>query len=131
MLLYHLREVCIGALVLLLIILACTGYAYRVNSQRPDDDPEKKDYQPGTVIVTLFTWPFLLAAFISLFLLRALFYSLFLVLFIFVLIFIPERSAEPTWLEKTAAKIGDKLLQANNLLIKLLLRPWAKEPEAI
>jgi hypothetical protein len=134
MLLYHIYYVeylCIGMLIVSLLLTACAVYAYSVNSQRSEDDSEKTNYQLGAIIFTFFTWPIFLIAIISIFLIRALSYGFFLILFTIFLIIIPRESAEPTWLEKTAAKIGERLLEVNTLLIKLFLRPWANEPGKI
>jgi hypothetical protein len=120
---------CKGSLWITLIICLCVIYAYIINSQRQEDDPQKRNYDIGPILLAPFTWPFFLIAFISLFLLRAFFYGFFLILFTISLIFIPIRSYQPSWLEKTAARIGEALLQANTLLIKLFLRPWSDEPE--
>ena len=134
MLLYHIYYVeylCIGMLIVSVLFALCAGYAYSVNSQRSEDDSEKKNYLLGAIVFTFFTWPFFLVAFISLFLIRALAYGFFFILFTVFLIMIPRESPEPTWLEKTAARIGERLLAVNTLLIKLFLRPWADEPETI
>ena len=134
MLLYHIYYVeylCIGMLIVSLLLAVCAVYAYSVNSQRSEDDPQKTNYQLGAIIFTFFTWPIFLIAIISLFLIRALSYGFFFILFTVFLIIIPRESSEPTWLEKTAAKIGERLLEVNTLLIKLFLRPWADEPETI
>jgi hypothetical protein len=114
-----------------LLVTASTAYAYSVNSRRLDDDPKKKDFHPAAIFLATFTWPFFLIAFISIFLIRAVAYGFFLILFTIFLIISPRESPEPTWLEKTAARIGERLLQVNTLLIKLFLRPWADEPETI
>jgi len=114
-----------------LLATACTGYAYYIDSQRSEDDPKKRNYQLGAILFAPFTWPFFLFAFVSLFLIRALFYGFFLILFTVFLIMIPQKSSEPVWLEKTAARIGEALLQANTQLIKLFLRPWTDEAETI
>jgi len=134
MLLYHINYVeylCLGMLIISLLLGVCAVYAYSVNSQRSDDDSEKKNYQLGAIIFTFFTWPLFFIAFISLFLIRALSYGFFLILFTVFLIIIPQEASEPTWLEKTAASIGDTLLEANTMLFKLFLRPWTDEPETI
>jgi hypothetical protein len=134
MLLYHLYYVeylCIGMLIVSLLLAACAMYAYSINSRRSEDDPEKKNYQLGAIIFTFFTWPFFLVAFVSLFLIRALSYSFFLILFTIFLIILPQESSEPSWLEITAATIGETLMEANMFLIKLFLRPWAEEPETM
>jgi hypothetical protein len=118
-------------LVFMLLATACTGYAYYIDSRRPNDDPKKRNYQLGAIFFAPFTWPFFLIVFISLFLIRALFYSFFLILFTISLIFFPQETYEPSGLEKMAARIGEALLEANTLLIKLFLRPWSDEPETI
>src|SRR5512141_2925461 len=115
MLLYHIYYVqclCVGMLIVSLLLAACAGFAYSVNSQRSEDDSEKRNYQLGAIIFTFFTWPLFLIAFISLFLIRALSYGFFFILFTIFIIIIPRESTEPIWLEKTAAKIGETLLGA-------------------
>jgi cell division protein FtsW (lipid II flippase) len=114
-----------------LFIGVCIVYAYSLNAERSDDDPEKKEYHLGGMIFTLFTWPLFLFFFISLFLLRVLFYGIFLILFIASLLLFPRERSEPTGLERTAARIGDALLNANMMLIRLFLRPWAREADTI
>jgi len=129
--LYYVEYLCIGMLIVSLLVAACALHAYSVNSQRADDDPEKKNYKLGAIIFTFFTWPLFLIAFVSLLLIRALFYGFFLILFIILLILIPGKSSEPIWLEKKAAGIGEALLELNTQLIRLFLRPWSDEPETI
>lgn len=134
MLLYHLyliQYLCVGMILITLLILAFMGYAYSINEERADDDPEKKQYHWLAIVVGLFTWPFLLFGIISLFLLRALLYGIFLILFILSLVIFPRQRSEPTGLERIAARIGDALLKANMTLIRLLLWPWAREPDMI
>ena len=134
MLLYHINYVeyiCIGFLLISLLIGLCVVYAYSIDSQRSEEDSQKKNYPPGAVFFALFTWPIFLIAFISLLVLRALFYALFLIIFIASLFIVPPQYSEPTWLERMAARIGTKLLDANTLLIKLFFRPWARESETI
>src|ERR1051325_3818872 len=99
MLLYHINYVeylCSGMLIVSLLLGVCVVYAYSVNSQRSEDDLEKKDYRPGAIIFTFLTWPLFLVAFISLFLIRALSYGLFFILFTILLIIIPREASEPT-----------------------------------
>ena len=134
MLLYHIYDLqyfCVGIFVISILAVLCAVHAYSINSQRSEDDPEKKIYPLGALLFTFFTWPFFLIAFLSLLMLRALFYGLFLILFIASLFILQPPFAEPTWLERMAARIGDKLLNANTLLIKLFFRPWARESETI
>ena len=131
MLLYHIyfvESLCVGMLIVSLLLGVCVVYAYSVNSQRSEDDQEKKNYKLGAIIFTFLTWPLFLIAFISLFLIRALSYGFFFILFTIFLIMIPRETSEPIWLERTAARIGETLLDANTMLIKLFLKPWANEP---
>jgi hypothetical protein len=122
---------CKSILWITLVICFCVIYAYFVNSQRKNDDPQKRNYHISAMLLALFTWPFFLIAFISLFLIRGLFYCFFLILFTISLIIIPQETSEPSGLEKMAARIGEALLEANTLLIKLFPGPWADEPETI
>ena len=134
MLLYHLycvEPVCIGMLIISLLVAACTLYAYSIDSQRPADDPKKKNYHLGALLFTLFTWPIFLFAFIFIFVMRAVLYGFFFIFFTLFLIFIPRESTGPTWVEKKAASLGEWLLEANMFLIRLFLRPWTNEPETI
>jgi len=120
---------CKALLWITLIICLCVIYAWMVDSQREEDDPEKRNYRVGAIVLSLFTWPVLLIVFVSLFLLRVFFYGFFLAVFTIALIFLPRGSYQLTWLEKAAARVGDLLLQANTLLIKIFLRPWSEEPD--
>ena len=120
---------CKGLLWITLLICLCVIYACIVDAQRQDDDPQKRNYQIGAIVLALFTWPFLLIFFISIFLLRVFFYGFFLAVFTIALLFLPRGSYQLSRLEKTAARIGDLLLQANTLLIRIFLRPWSEEPE--
>jgi hypothetical protein len=125
------KYLCIGALVVSLFVTVCAVQAYSVNSQRSDDDPEKKAFRPEALIFVFFTWPVLIPAVISLFLLRALLYGLFMVIFAVFLVILPRALPEPTWMETRIAKIGNALLEANSFLIRLLLRPWTNEPGTV
>jgi len=134
MLLYHIHYVeylCIGILLISMLVGICVVYAYSIDSQRSENDSEKKNYPPVAIFFAFLTWQIFLIAFISLFVLRAVFYALFLILFIASLFIVPPQYSEPTWLERVAARIGAKLLDANTLLIRLFLRPWARESETI
>jgi hypothetical protein len=120
-------------LVVSLVVTASTAYAYSVNSRRLHDDPKKKDFHPAAVFLATFTWPFFLLAFTLLFILRfivlilkAIAYGIFLILFTLALV-----GARKPFIFRIMNTIGDALLEANTLLIKLFLRPWANEPQAI
>lgn len=130
MLLYHLDSTCKCTLWLMLLIFACAGYAYRINAKRTDDDPKKKDFHPGAIFLAPFTWPFFLFAFIFIFVLRALVYGLFLILFTIALVAI-RKSFLFIWLESIATHIGNKLLEANTLLIRIAFGNWGRDPQAL
>lgn len=102
-----------------LILFAFMGYAYRVNAKRTPDDPQKRDYHP--LAVFLFPlWPLELAVSLCLFTLRAFTYGVFLVLFTIALIVI-RKPFLLIWLEKAANRIGNKLLRANMLILRLFI----------
>ena len=111
------RYVCNGILLLMLFLMACAGYAYLVNARRPADDPKKKDYPLGAIFLAPFTWPLLLIAYMSLFVIKALLYGVFLILFTIALVVI-RKPFLLIWLQKVATRIGDKLLEANTFLIQ-------------
>ena len=125
---YYFKYICIGALLVSLLVSVFTMYAYSINSQRTAEDPEKRNYRPTTLVIVFFTWPILLPALLSLFLLRVLFYGIFVIIFITILLLVPRERSEPTLLERKMARIGEALLDANTVLIRLMLRPWADEP---
>jgi hypothetical protein len=130
MLLYHLSDFCKGIFVLFLIIMACAGYAYRVNSRRADDDPKKRNYHPLAIILAPVTLPLFIIFSISIFILRVLTYGVFLILFIVALL-VFRKPFLLAWLRKTATTIGDALLEANTFLIKLFLGPWTNQSGTI
>ena len=111
-------------------VTACAAQAYAANSQRSEDDPERKDYFLAAVFLAPITFIPLLLGIILVFILRALFYCLYLIVFIFALIVI-RNSFLLQWLRKAVMYIGDKLLEANTFLIKLLIMPWTRQPETI
>jgi hypothetical protein len=121
---------CYGSLWLTPVIFACTAYAYSVNARRITDDPQKKDFHPAAIFLAPFTWPFLFFASLSLFILRAFLYGVFLILFTIALLTV-RKPFIFVWLDKIATAIGNKLLEANTLLIKLFLRPWLDYPQPI
>jgi|SRR5215210_2406771 len=129
--LYHLQDLCFGILIISLLITVCAVYSYSVNAQRSQEDPEKRNYRPGLVLLAFFTWPILIPALISIFLVRVLLYAVFMVVFTLFLIILPRDTSEPTWIESKMTKLGDVLLEANLFLIRVLLRPWSNEPETI
>jgi len=113
---------CLMGVALLSVI--CTTYAYYVNSRREYDDPKKKIYNPLAVLFAPITVPVFIILYALLFLLKAVAYGVFLVLFTFALLvirkpFLLER------LKKIALTVGNLLLEANTLLIRIFVRPLA------
>jgi len=104
-------------IVISLIFLGFTGYAYRVNSKRKPDDPLKKDFHFAATFLTPI-WPFAVVAWILIFILRAALYCIALFLFAVGLVVI-RKPFILIWLNKIATKIGNKLLEANTLLIRV------------
>jgi len=100
--------------------MACAGYAYRVNAKRSTDDPKKKIFHPAAIFLAPFTFPVFILAWITLFVIRALFYGIFLVIFTVGLVVI-RKPFLLIWLDKVATKVGNILLEANMLLVRLFL----------
>jgi hypothetical protein len=121
---------CKGVLWIMLIVFICSVYAYYVNARRKADDPQKKDFYPGAILLAPITWPAFLFAYVFLFILKALLYGVFLILFTIALVAV-RKPFIFILLDKMATYVGSKLLEANTLLIKLFLRPWADDPQPI
>lgn len=129
MLWYHLDWFCTGTLLLIAVVMACALFAYYVDSRRSDDDPEKKNYHPLAILLAPVTLPLFIIFSISIFILRVATYGVFMVLFIIALIVLRQPFILE-WLRKTATTIGDRLLEANTLLIRLFLQPLAGSRDA-
>ena len=108
---------CEGTLGLMVCLLACASYAYRVNTHRPSDDPKKRNFHFGAIFLAPITWPLFLFASTTIFFLRVLMYMAFLVFFTVALLII-RKPFILIWLDKIATRIGNKLLEANTFLIK-------------
>ena len=117
MLWYYAREVCYGSIFVMILCFLFAGYAYRVNARRPADDPGKKDFLIGAVILAPITWPFFLVALVVINILRAVAYSISLFAILVALVLV-RKSPLLFWLDKVAIKIGNKLLAVNTALIK-------------
>jgi energy-converting hydrogenase Eha subunit G len=103
-----------------LVIWAIAGYTYHVNSQRAAEDPKKKEYHPAAVFLAPITWPLFVLGFISIFILKAFLYGIFLVVFTIAIVVI-RKPFLIVWLKKIITAIGNKLLEANTLLIRLVI----------
>ncbi len=120
--LYHIDLVCKGLLWIMLFLFACAGYAYRINARRPTEDPKKRNFHPAAIFVAPITVPVFIFARITLFAIRVLLYGIFLMLFTVGLVVI-RKPFLFIWLDKMATKVGTMLLEANTLLIRLLISP--------
>ena len=109
----------LGYMLISLLLWAFAGYAYLVNSRRKAGDPLKKDLHPAAVILTPF-WPIVVTVSIFIFVLRTALYGISLSLFAIGLILI-RKPFFLIWLGKAVTKIGNRLLQANMLLIRFFL----------
>lgn len=105
-----------GYILISLLILLCTGFVYRVNSKRTADDPQKRDYHPAAIPMSL-AWPLFAVARVLLFILKALAYGVVLILFTVALLVI-RKPFLFVWLNKAATKIGTMFLRANTFLIR-------------
>ena len=112
----------------MLLIFACAGYAYRINARRPDDDPKKRDFHPAAIFLAPFTWPFFLFAWIVFFVFKALIYGIFLILFTVALLAF-RKPFLLIWLDNTFTRIGDKLLEANTFLIRIVFGDWGNNSQ--
>jgi hypothetical protein len=123
----NINTICIISLAIPLLIVACMLYAYIVNASRPADDPEKKDYELGAILIAPFTFPFLIALGIIVFILRAILFAIYLVALITVLLFF-RKPFLIAWLQNVALRIGDPLLKINTQLFRLAWAQWKPEP---
>jgi hypothetical protein len=110
----------------MLVVTICAGYAYYVDSKRSDDDPKKRDFHPLAILLAPITFPLVLILSISFFVLRVLTYGVFMVLFILALIII-RKPFILAILQKIATAVGDRLMEANTIVIRFFLGPWVEE----
>jgi hypothetical protein len=106
-----------GYALISIILILFAGYAYRINSKRTSADPLRKDIHPAAVILTIL-WPVVFSAWIFILILRIALYGISLSLFAIGLVVI-RKPFILIWLGKLITKIGNKLLQANLLLIRV------------
>ena len=113
----HLKEFTGCCLLSLCIVFFCAFLAYVVNSRRKPDDPQKRDYSPYSPWITPLTIPFVIIINIIFLVLGSLFAITFLIIFPLSLLFV--RPYEP-FLIKWIVKIGEKILQVNTEILKVL-----------
>ena len=124
MLLHHPNFLLTCLIVVTLLTLTCSSFTYFVNSRRLDVDPKKKNYHPLAILFAPITLPLLIISAAIFFILRMVTYGVFMIIFTFALIVI-RKPFILEWLRKLAVTIGDKLLEANTLFIRLFLGPRA------
>jgi hypothetical protein len=115
------------SLIYLLTIWGVTGFSYLANAKRKTDDPLKRDFHPLAILIAPFTLPLFAVGLIVLMIVKAFLYGAILIILTVLLIFY-RKPTSPTWLEELITKIGNALLEANTLLIRLFLRPLAGRP---
>ena len=112
-----------------LFITLCAFIAHYVDSRRSEDDPKKKNYHPLAIVFAPVTFPIFLVLFIFLFLFRVLVYGVFTILFILMLILVRKPFILEA-MQKIAIRIGDRLMEANTMLVRFFLNPWAISRES-
>lgn len=127
MLLKYLRDLWYCLPLLMLILFFCVGHAYRVNARRSIDDPNKRDFHLGSVILAPISWPVLLILSVGLLLLRAVVSAVLLLAVTFALVVI-RKPFLIAWLEKVSTKIGNIVLELNTTLIYAFLGKDPKKP---
>lgn len=114
-------------LALMVFMGGCASYAYRVNARRTEDDPKKRDFRIGAVLLAPFTWLLFIFASITLFIIKVIIYTALLILFIIAFIIV-RKPFLFIWLHKIAITVGDALLEANMLLIRIFLSKKVATP---
>lgn len=112
--------ICYGFLLIVGLCLLFAGYAYRVNARRAEDDPDKKDFDFGAILLAAVSWVILIPASIVAAILRAFLGMIFIVLFAIGVIVV-RKPFILKWLDKIMVKIGNKLLAVNTTLLRAFL----------
>jgi ABC-type multidrug transport system permease subunit len=117
---------CSAYLLLTVLLWIFAGYAYIVDTMRPADDPEKKNYKFNAIFLAPISWPLLLVGGGVTLVLRAFLFGISLILFTVAMVLM-RKPFWLIWLHKIVTKIGGKLLDINSILIELAL---GKSPSA-
>ena len=115
---------------LMLVMMACAGYAYHVNARRAEDDPKKREYHPIGILFAPILLPLLVLSSVTLFLLRVLIYGVSIVLFVLALLLI-RKSFLFAAMHKLIMRIGEPLLQVNTFLVRTMLRSLSYQQDRI
>jgi hypothetical protein len=115
-------ENCItGCLVISILLLLVSGYAYLVNRRYSSNDPARKDYDFRAVFLAPITWPFLFLFGFFFTIIKAIFFGIFLLVFSIAVAVIRKPFFWP-WIEPSILRIGRGLLKMNTFLIRLFDR---------
>ena len=106
-------------LLILIILIFCSYYAYYLNSKREADDPEKKDYPCYSPWITPITIPLAGLGYLVFLILTSVLAFLFLIIFPLCLLFI-RKPFIIKWLLEQAQKIGNSILWINTEILKAL-----------
>ena len=110
------------------IMLAIAFTAYRVNSRRAADDPKKRNYQPGAIVLAPFIFLVVAPLAIVAFILAAFLYAGFIIFFIIMLVAF-RKPFLLVWWNKFATLVGEPLLRIGTYLIMLPIRLITPTPK--
>ncbi len=104
------------------VISLAIGYtAYRVNLERPADDPRKRNYHPFAILLAPFIFLFFAPLALVLFVLAALLYAGFILFFTLMLIAI-RKPFLFVWWRRFSSYVGEPLLRLGTYLLTLPIR---------
>ena len=112
------QKFCLGSCAIIVIVItACSLYAYRVNAKRAPGDPKKKDFSPFGIWLAPIILPLLFLANAVFLIFSSLVFGVLLVLFPFALLLF-RKPFLIKWIRKQALKIGNGILTINTELLK-------------
>jgi hypothetical protein len=110
----------IGYIVVTILLVLFSGYAYLVNFYRAADDPEKKDIELSGIALTPL-WPFQLLFGVVGTVFKAVLFGIILLLFSVGAVVI-RKPFFWRWIKPIVLGIGNRLMKANTFLIRLFDR---------
>lgn len=129
MLLYHLDDVFKCFLSFFVIVLLVAFTAYRINERRAPEDPRKRYYHPGAILLAPFIAIVVIPLAIAAFILAALLYAVFILVFSIMLVTL-RRPFLFIWWNRFSTLVGEPLLRIGTSLILLPLRMVRPRPVA-
>ena len=120
MLLAQWKVITVGCLVVLVFLFISVIYAYRVNSKRGPDDPQKRKYPPCALWIAPFTFPIMILIGFTSLVLSTLVAVAILIVFPISLILFRESTNGESFQIKWLLRIGEKLLRINTKLLKII-----------